>query len=104
MKIKQILPLAIACMVFAACKKDKSDSTHLVKTNATVYNSGAVAADGCSWTINVDGISYHPDNLADEFKVDKSKVTIDADILEEKFICGWGTKLTTIHLTGIVRQ
>lgn len=97
--------LLAGTLIFAGCKKsDKQDSSRLVKMEATIYNSGPVAADGCDWTIKVGDVSYHPDNLTEDLKITGQKVIIDAQILDQQFICGWAAKLTYLHLNSVVKQ
>ncbi|QKJ31197.1 hypothetical protein HQ865_16015 [Mucilaginibacter mali] len=104
-KTLPVLLLLAAAGLFTNCKKsDKADPNHLVKVEATVYNSGVVAADGCDWTIKVGDVSYHPDNLGNDFKVDAQKVIIDAQIMDQKFICGWSAQLSYLRLNSIVKK
>jgi hypothetical protein len=80
------------------CKKGDKVYT----AEATVYNSGAVALDGCGWFLRLDTTKeYSPINLGDDYKLHNLKVIIKYRLLDTKFQCGWGAKLTQIDLVDI---
>ncbi|MFM9908256.1 MAG: hypothetical protein ACKVOW_02840 [Chitinophagaceae bacterium] len=88
---------------FFSCTK--TESTKLFSsTNAVIRWTGIVAADGCDWTIQIGSISYHPEELAESFKIDNLKVSIEYHLYDDKFPCGNsspGAGLPIIHIVSV---
>gem|GEM_PF-843384 len=57
---------------------------------AEIVYYGAPEACGCGWLIRVGEIWYHPENLADNFKIENLKVRIDYIETREIFRCNRG--------------
>jgi hypothetical protein len=85
-------------LIFSLCKKGDKVYT----AEATIYNSGAVALDGCGWFLRIDtNREYSPINLGDDYKLTNLKVIIKYRLLDTKFQCGWGAKIQQIDLIDI---
>ena len=96
----------VALVVITAIACTKSDSENaVVITEAIIYNSGAVAADGCGWTLKVTATdsTYSPVNLTEDYKVNNLKVKVRFHPMKTKFSCGWGAKLTEITIDNITK-
>ncbi|MEM7548779.1 MAG: Kazal-type serine protease inhibitor domain-containing protein [Bacteroidota bacterium] len=60
-----------------------------VSSDAIILNTGSIAADGCDWVIQIDGINHHPLELSNEFLTDSLEVeVIFFDRPDETFSCG----------------
>jgi len=98
------MKLSILALVifFFSCGKDRS-CENCYSDDATVLNSGLVAADGCGWVIKIDSDQYyHPDVLSAEFMQNNLPVKISYELTSDKFFCGIaGTGLPVIHLVKI---
>jgi len=98
------MKLSILALVifFFSCGKDRSCENRY-SDEATVLNSGLVAADGCGWVIKIDSDQYyHPDVLSAEFMQNNLPVKISYELTSDKFFCGIaGTGLPVIHLVKI---
>jgi hypothetical protein len=96
--------IAFITLVTLACTKGDSPNAVLI-TDATIYNTGAVAADGCGWTLKAaaNDSTYSPINLADDYKVNNLKVKVRFHPMKTKFQCGWGAKLTEITIDNITK-
>ena len=83
--------LSIACMlmlVASSCKKLDNTSVP-VTANATVINSGPIAADGCGWLIKInDSTVFSPVNLSADFQQDNLKVNVAYTQLTTRTSCG----------------
>jgi len=99
------LLVAFASFTFFACTKT-DDKNAAVITDAIVYNSGAVASDGCGWIIKIPATdsTYSPVNLSDSYKINNLKIHVRYHPLSTKFTCGWGTKLREISIDNIARS
>ncbi len=95
-----LLPVLFIVLTFAACKKDSG----LVAVEATVIDSGPVAADGCGWMIRVGNTNYSPTNLDGKYKETELKVIVTYKVLSSKFVCGWGNKLDEIEIVNIRKK
>lgn len=101
----KLVSLAVLVMVAAfACTKSDSEDAAVI-TEATVINSGAVAADGCGWIIKipVTDSTYSPVNLAEDYKVNNLKVKVRFHPMKSKFTCGWGVKLREVTIDNITK-
>jgi hypothetical protein len=84
--------------IMSYCKKGDKVYT----AEATIYNSGAVALDGCGWFLRIDtNKEYSPINLGEDYQLHNLKVVIKYRLLDSKFQCGWGAKLQQIELVDI---
>jgi len=83
--------LSIACilmLVASSCKKLDNTSAP-VTANATVINSGPIAADGCGWLIRLnDSTEFSPVNLSAGFQQDNLKANIAYTQLSTRTSCG----------------
>lgn len=100
LNFKLLITALLLTVSISACKKTDQPAF----TDATVINSGAVAADGCGWVIRIGDINYSPTNLADQFKQTELKVSIRYQTLSSKFQCGWGQQITEIKLLEIKKR
>lgn len=102
MKAKYLyITLLVAAL--SACKK----SQPLLKADAVITYTGALAADGCDWVIKLnDNTTYHADNLPTEYQVNSTQnVTITYAITNDVFSCGIaGSGPKVIHLDEIKRR
>jgi hypothetical protein len=78
--------ITINIIPVASCKK----LAPALRTNATIINSGPVAADGCGWLvkINASNTEYSPSNLSAAFQKDSLSVSISYTLLTTRFGCG----------------
>lgn len=83
---KYLLLSLLLLMVTIGCKK-QSGLQAVVAVNATIYDTGDPAADGCGWLIKPDNenATFKPINLSDEYKKDKAKVIITYTILSTNY-------------------
>ncbi len=83
------LSIALVLMLIASsCKKLDSISVP-VTANATVINSGPIAADGCGWLIRLnDSTEFSPINLSADFQQDNLKVNVAYTQLTTRTSCG----------------
>ena len=96
----------ISFWLFASCKKELSCDSCIPGTtntsNAIVAFTGPVEGDGCSWTIVIDNVHYHPDMLSADFQHDQLNVNVTYELTKGFFGCGIAnTKLTVIHIISI---
>ncbi len=103
-KLKITSLLALTTIMITACTKSDSPNA-VVISEAVIYNTGPVAADGCGWTLKVtaNDSTYSPKNLDDQYKVNNLKVKVRFHPMKTKFQCGWGAQLTEITIDNIVR-
>ncbi|MEZ5057124.1 MAG: Kazal-type serine protease inhibitor [Saprospiraceae bacterium] len=77
--------------------------------NATIYDTGPIAADGCGWQIALDvmddDIRYNPSNLSNDFKEDKLKVRVTFKKQLSSIQCGLaGTSFQEVEIIDIKRR
>ncbi len=96
--------LAVITIIIIACTKSDSPNA-VVISEAIIYNTGPVAADGCGWTLKTttNDSTYSPQNLDDQYKVNNLKVKVRFHPLKTKFQCGWGAQLREITIDNIVK-
>ncbi len=82
--------LTIGAIVISSCKKTNSNQTHSFTENATIIDSGSLAADGCDWLIKTDITDsvYNVPNLPAQYHVNNLKVHITYHKLATRFYCG----------------
>ncbi|GAB2978374.1 hypothetical protein GCM10027049_12290 [Mucilaginibacter puniceus] len=102
--LKTISAFMLTTIAIIACTKGNNDNATII-TDAVIYNSGPVAADGCGWTLKAaaNDSTYSPINLTADYKVNNLKVKVRFHPLKTKFSCGWGAKLTEITIDNITR-
>jgi len=72
---------------------------------AEVIYTGAPEVDGCGWQIRVDDKFYHPENLAEGFKVENLPVMIEFIETRDIFKCGrGGASFKTIRILQIEKK
>jgi hypothetical protein len=107
--MKNILPFkTILFLLFFAipvsCKKD----ANLLTANATIVDTGSIAADGCGWLIKLnDSTTYQAINLSTDYQKNNLQVSISYYLLTTKFQCGYsppGGGITQIELKSIKQQ
>jgi hypothetical protein len=77
----------LLALVIPSCKKPGAPAATLT-TNATIINSGAIAADGCGWLIKLnDDSEYSPVNLSADFQQDNLKVNVSYTLLSTNTAC-----------------
>jgi hypothetical protein len=102
-KIATVFTTAIITVV--ACTKSDSQNA-VVISEAIIYNTGSIAADGCGWTLKatVNDSTYSPQNLDDQYKVNNLKVKVRFHPMRTKLTCGLGAvQLREITIDNIVR-
>ena len=58
-------------------------------TNATIYDYGPIAADGCGWVVEIGSEIFKPsEELPSAFQVDSLEVEIKYKELNSKAACG----------------
>jgi hypothetical protein len=69
---------------------------------AEIIYAGAPEVDGCSWLIRMDDKFYHPEILADNYKVENLPVMIEYIETRETYRCGrGGVSYKTIRILHI---
>lgn len=69
---------------------------------AEIIYTGAPEVDGCGWLVRVGDKLYHPENLADHFKIENLPVLIHYMETREIFRCGrGGASYKTIRILRI---
>jgi hypothetical protein len=102
-KIVSMVTLVVITNV--ACTKSDGENA-VVISEAIIYNTGAIAADGCGWTLKAaaNDSTYSPKNLDDQYKVNNLKVKVRFHPMRTKLTCGLGaTQLREITIDNIVR-
>ncbi|MEP6595398.1 MAG: hypothetical protein ABJA71_05600 [Ginsengibacter sp.] len=105
--IMKYIFLLTTCLFFS-CKKDHScefcniPATH---SNAKIVWTGPVETDGCSWSVVINNIYYHPNALSLDFQHDQLDVMVSYELTNDHFICGIASiGLPIIHITSIKLQ
>ena len=95
--------LLITFLTSNSCRKEDS-------AVATIEDSGSIATDGCGWMVKIGDITYHPDNLPEQYQVNNLSVSIKYRLYHSNWGCGMtvvpGTPTSnnsnnTIHLYSI---
>jgi hypothetical protein len=97
--MKKII-LALLCILMLntwSCKKDNTTAV------ATIADTGNIALDGCDWLIKIGSDSYHPDNLDDKYKIDKSQVKITYKLTSARYGCGMVPGLAGFPVIHIIK-
>ncbi len=97
--------ILFALAIFS-CKKN-NNSGQVVTADATIINSGPVAADGCGWVVRINGSdsTYSPTNLATQYKIDSLQVHITYKRLSQRFSCGAiGGGIPAIQINAISKK
>lgn len=103
--MKYLVSIALFCFMTGGCyvydyHYDDRDRHDIF--NAEVLYLGAPEVDGCGWLIRINDKLYHPENLADEFKVNNLSVLVEFIRTREVFRCGrGGTPYNSIHIISI---
>ncbi len=83
---KPVQLLLLLGLLFTSCSESISESD----LRARVVFTGSEAADGCGWLLKIsEELTYKPEQLEDEFKVDGTEVRISFRILDSSFSCGF---------------
>ena len=89
----------------SSCKKEDDEAMcgpTFQEFSAVIKDHGPIAADGCGWLVEIDGVLYHPTNLASNFQQDNLGVVIQFQELEEPFRCGLAaTEYPAIEIVNI---
>ena len=101
-KIKLLLFIIVGILAVSCDKKNESD---LKMGNGLILNYGNPAADGCGWIVEINKVFYSPENLDATFQKDSLKVTVDYQILNSYFGCGFANHgYQQIRITSIKEQ
>ena len=80
--------ILLLVLVITSCKKPGSPAVTLA-SNATIVNSGPIAADGCGWLVRLnDSTEFSPVNLSADFQQDNLKVHVTYAQLNTRTSCG----------------
>ncbi|MDB5030286.1 hypothetical protein [Mucilaginibacter sp.] len=95
--LKTTLMVLLFASITLSCKKDQN----LLTANATIINTGDVAADGCGWQVKLDddNTRYSPKTLDTAYQKNNLKVSISYYLLTTRFKCGF----TAPNAPGIVQ-
>ena len=104
--LKSLIYVIVIVTIASGCKKENSSKAPAkIVTNATIRNSGEVAADGCGWVVDIDSTNeeYSPVNLSSNYQKDGLKVNVTYHVLTSKLSCGGfaGGGMTQIQLDVI---
>lgn len=103
--LKKFSIITLVVITAIACSKSNGENSVLI-TEAIIYNTGPVAADGCGWTLKatVNNSTYSPINLDDQYKVNNLKVKVRFHPMKTKLTCGLGAaQLREITIDNIIR-
>lgn len=105
MRTKNILWIAslLLLMVGVGCEMNKLESSEElgVRTAEGIVVYENPATDGCGWLVQINNKPYFPVNLADEYKIDKLKVSVDYQLLDSKYPCWPGRLIPEIKIVSI---
>ncbi|GAB3937593.1 hypothetical protein GCM10028827_42320 [Mucilaginibacter myungsuensis] len=87
-----------------ACKKNEEPP--ILNSYATVTFQGLISSDGCGYVVIIDNVTYHPENLPEDFRADNLKVKVNAHFTGERFQCGLAANLSypIIHINSISKR
>ena len=107
MRMKNLLlAFILLCFIFS-CKKEVQNAETFC-FDGMIRNMGSPAADGLGWVLyKVDSVSgqiYIPQNLSDDFKVDRQNVAVCIYKTDEKFSCFCTAPLDVYHIASIKRR
>ncbi len=85
--LEEALPAGTTCYCIKITSIEKLQEQY---ESMIVYENPAT--DGCGWLVQINGKPYYPVNLADEYKIDKLKVSVDYQLLDSKYTC-WPSRL-----------
>jgi hypothetical protein len=98
--MKKFLLLAGTALCILSCKKEQD----VFCTDAVVMWGGDPAADGTGWFLladSVNHVSYQPQNLPDNLKIDGQPVHVCLYKTGENFYCQCAVPLKKYHITSI---
>lgn len=105
MKTKLIVWISalLSLMVGSGCEMNKLESSEelQVRTAECIIVYENPATDGCGWLVQINNKPYFPVNLADEYKIDKLKVSVDYQLLDSKYTCWPGRLIPEIKIVSI---
>ena len=105
--MRNLLLAAVASCFIFSCKKEKQQS-ETVCFDGTVRYMGSPAADGLGWVLykedSVSGQTFIPQNLSDDFKVDRLKVSACIYKTDEKFSCFCTAPMDVYRIVSIKRH
>jgi hypothetical protein len=85
-----IFLLGIIIITAFSCRKDEKKSTiQFQNVSGMVLYFGDPSVDGCGWLIKIDNVVFSPISLDSNFKKDSLKVTLDYNVLNSTWNCGW---------------
>ena len=93
MKLSNALPficiLVVSLMISFSFKKNSIDKTTIISEDATVINTGCIAADGCGWQIKTSRTdsTFSPLDLGDQYHVNNLKIRVSYHKLKTRFYC-----------------
>lgn len=85
--ILSILGLSVCAIL--SCKKS-DNPTKFLNVNATIINTGSVAADGCGWLVETESpdSTFSVPELPAKYMINNLKVRISYHKLATRFSCG----------------
>ena len=100
--MRKLLSITLVFILLQMAFKCEDQHT-LDLQEATIVNSGPVAADGCGWLILIDEEEYSPTNLEEQYQKAGLKVKVEARLLDTEFQCGMNPdhKLPMIEIISI---
>lgn len=86
--MKKVFLLALTLIVLSCGDDDDSPREQSESTIAMVQFSGAVAADGCGWLLEIDSETYKPINLPEIYEQEELFILSEFELLAEREACG----------------
>ena len=101
MKTKIILWIGALLLLTAGARCEKNTEKPDTRKAEAIIDYANPATDGCGWLVLINNKPYFPVNLADEYKIDKLKVSVDYQLLDSKYTCWPGTLIPEIKIITI---
>ncbi len=105
--MKRLPIAAFLSLFFFACKKENQHADTFCFDGMIRY-MGSPAADGLGWVLykedSVSGQTHIPQNLSDDFKVDRLKVSACIYKTDEKFSCFCTAPMDVYRIISIKRR
>ena len=101
MKQQIILWISTLLLLTAGAGCEKNTEKLDTRKAEAIIDYANPATDGCGWLVLINNKPYFPVNLADEYKIDKLKVSVDYQLLDSKYTCWPGTLIPEIKIITI---
>lgn len=98
---KIIILLGLTLFMAFSCDKEED----YITSDAIIIDAGDPAVDGCGWLIEISNETFKPTELGEEFHENNLFVTIEYQVLDSEWTCGWILeKYKEINIKSIVKK